>query len=73
LARHEAVSAAREAAAHAREAVAEIKNVSDRVEEVHVATNSMKDALVLATAAASDAAGEKRGIAIGKAEANKNT
>ena len=31
------------------------------IEEIHLATNSMKDALVSATAMASDLAGEKRG------------
>jgi hypothetical protein len=38
------------------------------IHKVEVATNSMKDALVAATAKASDAIGEARGLAKGRAE-----
>lgn len=69
--RHQAVSAAREAAVHALTAVTEIQNVAAKVEEVHVATNSLAEAARAAESAAAGAAGEKRGIAIGMATAEQ--
>jgi hypothetical protein len=65
LARRETVAASREAAAHAQAAVTEIQHVAAKVEEVHVATNS----LVSKAEAAADARGELRGIEIGEARA----
>jgi hypothetical protein len=57
----------------ARRLVESNADIAAKVEQVHLATNSMKDALVAATASASDAAGEKRGIEIGRAESVKNS
>ncbi len=42
--------------------------IGQNVRKIEIATNSMKDALVSSTAKASDAEGEKRGIAIGVAQ-----
>jgi hypothetical protein len=67
LTRRETVAAAREAATHALAAIGEIKHVAAKVEEVHIATNS----LVEKAEAAADARGEKRGIEMGKAESAK--
>jgi hypothetical protein len=64
-ARHEA----RGAKAAAIDSTAAIVSVGAKVEGVHLEMNSMKDALVDAEKRASDAAGEKRGIAIGKSQA----
>ena len=71
--RREAVAAAREAASHARDAVSEIQHVAAKVEEVHQATNGMKNQLIEATGISREMAGEKRGIAIGRAESTKTT
>jgi hypothetical protein len=49
------------AATHAQAATAKIDNVANDVHKVELATNSMKDALIVSTALASDLAGEKRG------------
>jgi hypothetical protein len=69
--RRQAVAAAQVAAAHALAAVMEIKNVSHEM-------NSMKDELVaskvaegVAKSEAADAAGEKRGIEMGRAEGQR--
>lgn len=56
------------AAEHAQQTVIAVHDVADNVQKIEVATNSMKDALVTATATASDLVGEKRGIAIGRAQ-----
>jgi hypothetical protein len=50
-------------------ATQKIQGISDQVEQVHVATNSMKDQLVVATAAASRA----EGIAVGRGQADIGT
>ena len=49
------------AATHAQSATEKIDGVANDIHKVELATNSMKDALVSATAMASDLAGEKRG------------
>ena len=49
-----------------------LRRAAANIKTVEIATNSMKDALVSATAKASDLEGEKRGIAIGL-EASKST
>ena len=46
-----------------------LRQVATQIAEVHTTTNSMKDALVLATGRAADLAGEKRGIEIGRQQA----
>jgi hypothetical protein len=45
-----------------------IAHVDDQVQKIELATNSMKDALVLATAKASEAEGHAAGLQQGRAE-----
>jgi hypothetical protein len=54
---------------HTRATSEKIDGIASNIQKVEVASNSMKDALVAATAVASDLIGEKRGIEIGRAEA----
>lgn len=67
-ARQEAVMASRNAEAaallaseHAAGAVAGMQHISENVQKIEIATNSMKDALVAATDKAAGLAGEQRG------------
>jgi hypothetical protein len=62
--------AAREAATHSVETRRAFADVAADTKKIELATNSMKDALVAATAAASSAEGEKRGIEIGVAQSD---
>ncbi len=66
-----AEKAATEAAAHAQDAKASIDAVASNVQKIELATNSMKDALIVATAAASHLEGreEMRGEAAAAAAA----
>jgi hypothetical protein len=50
----------------------ELVKVRNQVEEVHVATNSMKDQLVATTAVASKAEGMAEGIIKGSAQTRKD-
>ena len=65
-----AEEAARLAAAHAADGVLAISKMADNVQKIELATNSMKDALVKATAAASHLEGreEMRAEAAAKKE-----
>ncbi len=56
-----AETAAVQAASHAAETARVIQGVGNDIKELTVNTNSIKDALVISTAIASDLAGEKRG------------
>ena len=53
----------------AKEAADKIESVSKNVQKIETATNSMKDALVLATDKAAEARGKEIGIATAKADA----
>ncbi len=65
--------AAGQAAGLARQMLGAVEKQSADLQELAVNTNSIKDALIESTAAAHDAVGEKRGIAIGIAqERDKN-
>jgi hypothetical protein len=68
---HQAEDAAVAAAKHANENVTALGQVAENVQKIEIATNSMKDALIHTTAIASDLAGERRGIEIGRAAAEK--
>lgn len=53
--------AAKNAAVSAKDALSAIAENTELTQKIEISTNSMKDALVAATAKASDLAGEKRG------------
>lgn len=62
-----AETAAADAARHARETAITVSDTAQRIDTLEINTNSIKDALVLSTAKASDLEGEKRGLAIAAA------